>query len=232
MESIDEEHSGRHHSSHHNRDSHHRHRSSSHYDGDDGDVESVESAASSHGSRGSRGSRETRSSSHGRHHLSSHGSGSNRKHGGSQHIPDDIARDLRSDYHHRHRSRHGGAGHHGVSTTLHGGGKGDKGNAAATNPVAKRPRTWNNVPANNLTFQEVWRRVTDPTSWWCVGAATLLAFIVAIVLVLYFKSSLVLDHSNTPKRGSLDWKKVLAVGFGVAAVVFGGATLLRFKLLK
>ena len=99
-------------------------------------------------------------------------------------------------------------------------------------PGLAKTRKWNNVPANHLSIKEVWKRVTDPTSWWCVGAVTILALLLSAGIVLYFKPSLALDMSNTSRRGSLDWKKVLAICFVFAAIVFGLATFFRFKLLK
>jgi hypothetical protein len=200
--------------------------------GDRGDADS----GSYGGHRDERGSshRDERGSSHRDERGSSHRSSSHRESSSSgrghhRSVPDDIVRDLRSDV----RRKGHGSGSHRESGPLHGGLDPDPDRDPGAAPAApKRARTWQNEPANSLTIQEVWRRCLDPTSWWCVGAATLLALVLVTLALLYFKPSLVLDHSNTPTRGSVDWKKVLAIALGLAALVFGGATFMRFKLLR
>lgn len=93
-----------------------------------------------------------------------------------------------------------------------------------------KSRQWANIPPNNLNIKEVWSKIIDPSSWWCVGAVTILAIVLSVFIVLYFKPSLALNQSNTNKKGSLDWKKVLAICFIVGIAVFGVSAYFRYKL--
>ena len=107
---------------------------------------------------------------------------------------------------------------------------GEHNNQQNQNVHVSKSRQWANIPPNNLNIKEVWSKIIDPSSWWCVGTVTVLAIVLSVFIILYFKPSIVLDQSNTNKKGSLDWKKVLAVCFIVGIAVFGATTYLRYKL--
>lgn len=102
--------------------------------------------------------------------------------------------------------------------------------ASPQNPLDNTVRTdrpsrnWSMEPTkHDIPVQTILKKMTDPTSIWCLASASALSFIVASLVLLFFKPNVIVDQIT----GRVCPKKIIFISLAISAAVFGISFYLR-----
>jgi hypothetical protein len=93
--------------------------------------------------------------------------------------------------------------------------------------MQQRPvRNWSMEPtSSDVPVSSIFKKITDPQSIWCVVTGSGLSFVIASLVLLYFKPNLIVDDAT----GRVCPKKLIFVSLVVGGCVFGISFYLQRK---